>query len=358
MTKVVFARPLRLIGTIFGLLVGVCAIGFSVVFFFSATGHADDGAVLAGNHPRAAETFRQLGEADPALRLPMEIRFALRNKKGLETLLAQQQNPKSPNYRKWLSGDDFIKRFGPTPTQVKAVSDWLTGEGFSVTKRSANGIEFTGAASQAQRTFAVRIAKFGDGSVYANTSDPVIPKRFAGVIGAVRGMDNMIHAVATVHRVAPDSSLAKANPLTVAELAPAELPIQLALAERDSSEVIGNPDTVVGAQAAFGPADLRNFYDETVSAGADGTGSCISIIDDSDFLDTTATTFDGQFGLPILNYTRVIEGSNPGFTVDESESELDVQWAHVSAPGASINFYLGPDLISDVSGAITTIAAA
>ncbi len=354
MTKVVFARPIKLIGTILGLILAVCAIGFFAVLSSSDTGNADDDAVLTGNHPAAAETFRQLGEADPALRLPMEIRFALRNKKGLETLLAQQQNPKSPNYRKWLSGDEFIKRFGPTPAQVKAVSDWLASEGFAVTKRSANGIEFTGVAAQAQRTFAVRIEKFGDGSAYANTSDPVIPKRFAGVIGAIRGMDNMVHAVATAHRVSPEVALAKAGSVPASRLAPAGLPVQLALAERDSSEVIGNPDTVVGASAAFGPTDLRNFYDETVGPGADGTGSCIAIIDDSDFLDSTASTFTGvpQFGLPPISYTRIIEGSNPGLTVDESESELDVQWAHVSAPGASINFYLGPDLVTDVSGAI------
>src|SRR5208283_43108 len=132
MIKVVFAGPMRLVGTILGMLVAVCAIGFSAVLLFSVTGHADDGTVLTGNHPRAAETFRQLGEADPALRLPMEIRFAWRNKKGLETLLAQQQDPKSPDYRKWLSSDEFIKRFGPTPAQVDAVSDWLASEGFTV----------------------------------------------------------------------------------------------------------------------------------------------------------------------------------------------------------------------------------
>ena len=358
MTKVVSARSMGLIGTILGLLIAVCVIGFSGMPLFSEVGHADDSVMLSGNHPREAETLRQLGEASPTLRLPLQIRFALRNKKALETLLAQQQNPKSPNYHQWLTGDEFTKRFGPSPAQVKAVSDWLKGEGFSVTKSSANGVEFTGPAAQAQRTFAVRIAKFGDGSVYANTTDPIIPKRFAGVIGVVRGMDNMLHAVATTHlHKASDSlfepGLAKSGPTMAPGIAPAELPLQLALAERDaSSEAIGNPGAVVGAKAAFGPTDLRNFYDETVGPGADGTGSCIAIIDDSDFIDSTASTFTGQFAMPTLNYTRVLEGTNPGLGADESESELDVQWAHVSAPGASINFYLGSDLIADITAAV------
>ena len=34
------------------------------------------------------------------------------------------------------------------------------------------------------------------------------------------------------------------------------------------------------------------------------------------------------------------------------ESELDVQWAHVAAPGASIKFYLGRILVNDITAAI------
>ena len=323
------------IGTILVLLVLVSAVGLGGTLLFSEVGHADDSATLAGSHPREAETFRQLGEANPDQHLQMEVSFVLRDQKGLQALLAQLQTPKSPNYHKWLTRAEFVQRFGPSAEQVKAVSDWLASEGFIVTKSSTDGVAFTGAAAQAQRTFAVRIAKFGDGSVYANTSDPVIPKRFAGVIGAIRGMDNMLHAVATAHRL------------------PSRAPLQLAMAERTaSSEAIGNPSSVVGAEAGFGPTDLRNFYDESVGTGADGTGSCIDIIDDSDFLDSTAALFDSQFGLPTVNYTRILEGSNPGLTADQDESELDVQWAHAAAPGASIYFYLGSDLVTDITAAV------
>ena len=311
------------IGTILVLLVLVSAVGLGGTLLFSEVGHADDSATLAGNHPREAETFRQLGEANPALHLPMEIRFVLRNQKGLETLLAQLQTPKSPNYHKWLTRDEFVKRFGPSAEQVKAVSDWLASEGFIVTKSSANGIEFTGAAAQAQRTFAVRIAKFGDGSVYANTSDPVIPKRFAGVIGAIRGMDNMIHAVATARIAVPQPRARFSSRWPSA---------------RASSEVIGNPRLGGGGRGRHSARPTcATFMTRPWVPGADGTGSCIDIIDDSDFLDSTATAVrctiwvaDGQL------HANDLEGSNPGLTADQDESELDVQWAHVAAPGASI----------------------
>ena len=41
-----------------------CAVGLGGVLYFAGLGHADDGALLAGNHPAEVETFRQLGEAD------------------------------------------------------------------------------------------------------------------------------------------------------------------------------------------------------------------------------------------------------------------------------------------------------
>jgi hypothetical protein len=352
MCRAISARSIGLIGTFVGLLILVSAVSVSSVLFMSEIGHADDSAMLLDNHPRAAETALQIGELNADQPLHMEVRFALRNKKGLQTLLAQLQDPASSNFHKWLTTDEFNQRYGPSSAQVKAVSDWLTSEGFSITKRSASALEFEGPAGQAQRSFAVRIARFGDGSAYANTSDPVIPKRFAGVIGAIRGMDNMVHAVATVHRNVP-LDLTPAKVVSMAS-APAEVPLQLALAERDeTSEVLGNPSAVIGAQAGFGPTDLRNFYDETVATGADGTGSCIDIIDDSDFLDSTPALFNSQFGLPTENYTRVFVGANPGLTGDQDESELDIQWAHVSAPGASINFYLGSDLIADITSAVS-----
>ena len=127
-----------------------------------------------------------------------------------------------------------------------------------------------------------------------------------------------------------------------------ELPPQLALAGRPTAT--GRcPDAIVGGIQSFGPADMRNFYDETLFPGIDGTGTCIDIIDDSDFLDSTAALFSSQFGLPPVNYTRLVEGANPGLTGDQNESELDLQWAHAAAPGASINFYLGSDLVADLT---------
>jgi subtilase family serine protease len=300
-----------------------CAVGLGGVLYFASLGHADDSALLVGNHPAEAETFRQLGEADSTAILQMQIRFALRHRTALARLLVQQENPASSNFHKWLSSDEFLKRFGPSPSEINAVASWLAGEGFVITPREGNALAFSGPVAAVQSAFAVRIATFGDGSVYANTTDPVIPKRFAGVIASVLGMDNMVHAMAMNHQTEMLSAM---------------------------------PDAIVNGAQAFGPGDLRTFYDETVGSGRDGTGSCIAIVGVSDFLDSTMTTFANQFGLPAINYTRVLSGSNPGINGDDAESELDLQWSHAAAPGASTNFYLGNNLVSDIAAAVNANA--
>ncbi len=150
---------------------------------------------LKGNHPPDAAKLAAVGAADPNLRLSMEITFAVRNKAELDQLLAGQQNPSSPNFHKWLPTGEYNQRFGPSQADLDAVSQWLRGEGFSVQPASNGTLKFSGTVAQAEHAFSTRIMGFGDGATYANVEDPSIPARFEGVIAAVLGLDNMMHAV-------------------------------------------------------------------------------------------------------------------------------------------------------------------
>jgi subtilase family serine protease len=91
--------------------------------------------------------------------------------------------PRSPKYHQWLTPKEFNRRFGPRDADVDGVVDWLRGEQFSVdmVNRPEHYVRFHGTVSQAERTFSVSIETFGSGQVFANTSDQVIPVRFASV---------------------------------------------------------------------------------------------------------------------------------------------------------------------------------
>src|ERR1039458_2124413 len=183
--------------------IAVLVAALALVSVTFATGHGADTAILAGSHPREAETLASMGNAEPTHSLSMEIPFAVRNEAELNQLLAEQQNPASPNYHRWLATGEYNRRFGPRQSDIDAVTDWLKGEGFMVESTSDGYLRFSGTVAQAQRSFSTRIARFGDGSTYANVDDPAIPARFAGVIGNIVGLDNMTHVVPLAPRPMP-----------------------------------------------------------------------------------------------------------------------------------------------------------
>src|SRR5579862_1071645 len=159
-------------------------LSLAVIFilFAGGVGYAIDGVVLKGNHPPDARRLHPVGDADPAQRLSMQIHFATRNQAELNQLLADQENPASPNFHKWLVRGEYDRRFGPRQEDVDAVAQWLRSRGFTVESTSGGVINFSGTVAMAENTFSVHIRRFGDGSTYANLDDPAIPAQFDGVI--------------------------------------------------------------------------------------------------------------------------------------------------------------------------------
>ena len=104
--------------------------------------------VCAGVLTSAAwgQTFQMRGTISPdVLKLPtfgdtpetqtlsLQIWLKPRNQAGLKALLAEQQDPKSAHYRKWLTPTEYTTRFGRSQAEYNKVSQWLTAEGFQVT---------------------------------------------------------------------------------------------------------------------------------------------------------------------------------------------------------------------------------
>ncbi len=150
---------------------------------------------LSGNHPTAI-AGQPTGRIDPDRMLTMTVTLKLRDQQALNRLLSEQQNPASPNYHRWLTPQEFSARFGPDPAQFKAVQDWLKAQGFEIasSSRQRRSITFKGTAGRAERVFKTKIVTYAADS-YANVTDPSIPARFTGVIGAITGLDNVMRAV-------------------------------------------------------------------------------------------------------------------------------------------------------------------
>src|SRR5665213_3354991 len=106
---------------------------------------------LIGNHP-AISTTSMTSLADASQSLNIHISFATRNPAALSKLLADLQNPASPNYHKWLSPKEFDTRFGRSAKEIDAVRQWLSAHGMRVITSSSRGITTTATVAQADST--------------------------------------------------------------------------------------------------------------------------------------------------------------------------------------------------------------
>jgi subtilase family serine protease len=160
---------------------------------------AEEMVRISGNHP-VGIVGAPIGPIAPDRMLTMTITLKPRDPEGLSRLLAEQQDPNSPNYHRWLTPQEFNTRFGPDPAQFNAIRDWLIKQEFEIVSSNPDQrtITFRGRADQAERVFQTKIMTYSADS-YGNVSDPYIPARFAAVIGAIGGLNNMMRAVPLSH---------------------------------------------------------------------------------------------------------------------------------------------------------------
>ena len=330
---------------------------------------AQEMATIVGNHPEAAETEVAGSPKRDSDQLTMAITLNLRNPNRAKALLAEVQDPTSPNYHQWLTPDQFVAQFDPTQPEVDAVTSWLAGEGFSVTSAnsSARLIRFTGTVAQARKTFGTAIYNFPGNDIFGNLADPQIPAQLAGVIGEIHGLDNM----RGVHADSPFFPRV-ANPRSGLRMAFGSQPAHAAATSRvyasmtrdgtATDAAAASPNASVSGLNSFGPADFQTFFNSAplVTAGVSGGGGdCIAIVGDSDFEQSAVDSFNSSFGqAPSEITTVVVNGSDPGFNTDEIESLLDLEWSHAVAPGAATSYYLGNSTTPVIAPIVDQISAA
>ena len=282
--------------------------------------------VLTGNtHPSARPQF-DLGTA-PAT-LPMErmllvLKRSNAQEAALRKLLDDQQDKNSPNYHQWMTPDQFGARFGPTDADLETIKSWLESHGFQVgTTRGRTVLEFSGSASQVQEAFHTTIHKYlvNGEQHWANASDPSIPTALAPAVAGIDSLNNFLKKATNVY-VGQYSAVTRHVTSTKPEY---------------------TFDCGSSVCYAVTPFDFATIYDvESLwNSGIDGSGQTIAIVGRTDINPADATNFWQLFGLTIpsnkLNITY--NGIYSGFTADEPEADIDVEWSGAVAPQATIDF--------------------
>ena len=318
--------------------------------------------LVAGYSPASAQTVQlqgtispevlklpTFGEAPSSQTLPLQIWLRPRNEARLHALLAQQQNPKSAQYHRWLTPEEYANGFGPSEEQFNKVSEWLTNAGFQVTGGSpaAGFIGVQGNILTISQAFNTRIQKLSaDGAKFGNLRDPELPAEYGSFVSNITGLDNLHDIKPMIGKVTAPPTILSFRSLPNRSQSGQTLPM-LATVQKDDPDIV-----LCGGGACFGPllgpSDFYTFYDETPLSNAGITGTdCIAIVGLSNVptgANGPIATFNNTFGLPQSNITTVLtDGPDPGPRHDANESEalMDLEWSHAVAPNAATKLFIG-----------------
>src|SRR5271168_991315 len=106
-----------------------------LLLVLSGAANAQERVTLSGHvHPKATPA-NDLGRVEPSLKLSyvtLTLKQSDSQKADLRNLLAEQQNPSSPNYHRWLTPAQYADRFGASQEDMSRMTQWLQGQGLSV----------------------------------------------------------------------------------------------------------------------------------------------------------------------------------------------------------------------------------
>jgi len=292
---------------------------------------------LSGNVHAFARAQFDAGEAPSTLRPKgLDIVFAKtpEQERALQQLLAAQQDPKSPQYHKWLSPAQYGLKYGASDGTLAAVTNWLESNGLAVGQVPAGRghLPFFGSKAQVEGALRTHIHLFevAGEQHYANVSAPLIPASLTSVISGIRGL-NDFHPRPGVH-VPRGATPPRAH------------------LHAHASDA---PDTYYAGSNNYpgyvGPTDFAIIYNllPEYQQGITGAGVTVAIAAQSDIDSSVLPTFwsgfgvaGSNFGLPAQQFSSIAVpgGSDPGQTrdVNEDEAYLDTEILGALAPGARL----------------------
>ncbi|MGB6192679.1 MAG: S53 family peptidase, partial [Terracidiphilus sp.] len=288
---------------------------------------------LRGNvHPMATAKYDRGAVADDLTlnRLVLVLKRSAGQEAALRRLIEDQQNKGSASYHRWLTPAQMGAQFGPAQSDVDAVTGWLRASGFAVSQVSESRmfIEFSGSAGLVRRAFGAPIHRYLVNGVQhlANASEPTIPAALAPVVAGIDSLHDFRRQ--PQHHFVGQYSM-KSRRLTT---------------DADPFLTTSSGDSIYYALA---PYDFATIYDllplwNATPTAINGAGQTIAIVGRTDIDPADATGFWSSFGLdgthaPQPTLVRTFNGPNPGVNDDETEADIDTQWAGAAAPGATIN---------------------
>jgi hypothetical protein len=260
-------------------------------------------AARAAERSRQIVTAYKLPQAAITAPLPAEttlhiaIGLTPRDELGLLAFAAAVSDPKSPEFRRFLTLDQLTERFGPTAADYQALIDWAKSKNLTIEAQYPHRLTLvvSGHAADVEQAFAVKLglAKRPDGSAF-HSPDRAPSLDLPVKISHIAGLDNLF-------------------------------------VPRHHGGSQGNG-------ADYGSSDLRNAY-AAGCQGLTGAGESVGIMAFSTVDTNAISDYETQDSipapLPAVNQVPEPSGYQPVSDDDgyAAENTNDVQMAIAMAPG-------------------------
>ena len=293
-----------------------------------------------------------LGPAPSTTTLPLQVTLQPRDPAALAAEVQAVSDPKSPDYRHFLTPQQFAQRYGPTQATIAQVASTLRSEGLSVGSPSATGLSLpvSGTVAQVQSAFSTPISRYrlASGKTgYDNRSAPEVPVSVAPQIQGILGLDTLSPPQPT--DTIPQATSASPHP--AASPSPALAPGQPTPTGTNCSNSISGVQSNYGALDADELAQAYSF-DPLYGANHYGAGATVALVEmaGAGFSSSDISTFANCYGITLgggqISQTTVDSGGATG--AGTVEAELDIETVLSLAPKANIDVYEGETSMYDV----------
>ena len=284
-----------------------------------SAGHAQQSLQTLHNHVRGAVFSRQaalVSSLPPGQNMQLTIVLPLRNQSELTSLLKRLYDPSSPDYRHFLSVDQFTEKFGPTAEDYQAVVDFAKANGFVVTDTPRNRliVPISGTVAQINAAFNLTMGVYQhpteNRTFFSPDREPSL--NLSVPVAHIAGLNNYSIARPMVSRAQGGQAIA---------------------------DVTGS-----GPGGSYLGSDMRAvYYGGTTLTG---NGQAVGLLEFGGYnLSNVNLTFSnaGQtYSVPINNV--LLDGATAGPEGDDTEQVLDIVQAIGMAPGLSqVRVYIGPN---------------
>lgn len=304
-------------------------------------------AAVAGSAPVAG--FAVNAAATPAAAQTLHLTLALAgvDLSEVNVLLRAQQDPGAPEYRRWLTPQDFGRRFGASEADIQAVTDWAGAQGLRVTQIWDNHafVSVDATVAQAQAAFGVTLrgynrsaaqaAETGSLTFYAPTAAPRLDAAVAARLSAVFGLSDFQIGVPQSHRGLGGRRAGLLRPLRSYELP--------ALGDGDTASAAPLSSLLQPLDSFSGPltpAQLSKIYnvDGLHTNGWSGQGQNIGIYSPTLWYPTDLDAFHTRYGFGYSYSSWLIDGGPTAYSGPD-EAALDIETIDGQASASHIILY-------------------